>query len=138
MLMTFTCYTMRDIHRASPVFRMVAMSIVSTDGLSANFGEWPWQALILSTPKNVGCGGSLIDHEWVVTAAHCLKTVDTIEDIIVVLGEYNWNSAGEPFGKFIRKVKRRKIHQNMSQISVLCLQNMTLLYLSLIRKLFMV
>ena len=35
-------------------------------GDQANHGEWPWQALL-----SVGCGGSLINNKWVVTAAHC-------------------------------------------------------------------
>ena len=80
-----------------------------TDGLTANFGEWPWQAQILFNSNPI-CGGSLIDHEWVVTAAHCLEDVDTSKDIIVSLGQYNSKSTEEPFGVINRKVLKRKIH----------------------------
>jgi len=84
-----------------------------TDGLAANFGEWPWQALILiknTINATIMCGGSLIDNEWVVTAAHCLENVDTNEDIAVVLGLYNLRSSEEPLEQINRKVSRREIH----------------------------
>lgn len=40
-------------------------------------GEFPWQVSIRLTHPQAGkvghwCGGVLIDHEWVVTAAHCI------------------------------------------------------------------
>ena len=39
-------------------------------GNEAPKGAWPWQALI--TSRGFGfCGGTLVDAQWVVTAAHC-------------------------------------------------------------------
>jgi len=40
-------------------------------GVNAVPGQFPWQVRITSS-KNSLCGGSLIDPEWVLTAAHCL------------------------------------------------------------------
>ena len=65
------------------------------DGKVANYGEWPWQVkvLVVYETSASSCGGSLINHEWVVTAAHCVADLaDEIEgltSIRIVMGEYN-------------------------------------------------
>ena len=41
-------------------------------GSAAEENEWPWQAFIMDNKKNQFCGGSLIDTQWVLTAAHCV------------------------------------------------------------------
>lgn len=63
-------------------------------GEEATPGAWPWQvALILAGGDlylHQYCGGSLIDEEWVLTAAHC--TADFIpSEIEVVVGVHNLN-----------------------------------------------
>lgn len=40
-------------------------------GLKAKKGQFPWQVLIQMDGQYL-CGGSLIDPEWVLTAAHCV------------------------------------------------------------------
>ena len=42
------------------------------DGQDADPHEWPWQVMIL-LKGTLQCGGSLIDDEWVLTAASCVK-----------------------------------------------------------------
>ena len=42
-------------------------------GGSANYGEWPWQVILYLATYD--CGGSLINEEWVITAAHCIEKV---------------------------------------------------------------
>ncbi|CAM4626246.1 unnamed protein product [Leuciscus chuanchicus] len=45
-------------------------------GVDAAEGSWPWQvSLHSSTFGGHFCGGSLINNEWVLTAAHCLPGV---------------------------------------------------------------
>ena len=62
-------------------------------GENAAVGEIPWQVVVYPGPYL--CGGSLIDTQWVVTAAHCV--VDNSNnpmnpaDVDVVAGEYNRN-----------------------------------------------
>ena len=65
-------------------------------GMAAKIGRWPWQAgLKRSAADKIFCGGSLIDPQWVVTAAHCLydmvkySSTGMIPHIEVVLGEFN-------------------------------------------------
>ncbi|CAH2308070.1 transmembrane protease serine 9-like [Pelobates cultripes] len=41
-------------------------------GTNAVYGEWPWQALVQLHGKFV-CGGSLINEQWVLSAAHCFE-----------------------------------------------------------------
>jgi len=41
-------------------------------GHYADRGAWPWQ-IMLKKYGRPGCGGSLINDRWVVTAAHCLQ-----------------------------------------------------------------
>ncbi len=57
------------------IFLATTVSVLATDlivgGRDALLGEVPWQVLI-STNRYL-CGGSLINKEWVITAAHCLE-----------------------------------------------------------------
>ncbi|TRZ02522.1 hypothetical protein DNTS_026577 [Danionella cerebrum] len=55
-------------------------------GVNAPEGSWPWQVSLHST-KYGGhfCGGSLINNQWVLTAAHCLPGV-TAASLRVYLG----------------------------------------------------
>jgi len=51
-------------------------------GEVAPYGQWPWQ-VSLRQYKNGQyrhkCGAALLTHEWIITAAHCVKVNDAIK-----------------------------------------------------------
>ncbi|KAG8504985.1 Chymotrypsinogen 2 [Galemys pyrenaicus] len=44
------------------------------NGTSAHPGAWPWHVTLQTTTGFIFCGGSLINRNWVITAAHCNVT----------------------------------------------------------------
>lgn len=54
-------------------------------GQDALDGEWPWHVSIL-VDFRVVCGGSLIDEQWVLTAASCIDGSSSVQQYTVLLG----------------------------------------------------
>ena len=52
--------------------RPLQSSLKIVGGTQAMAGDWGWQAIMLNM-GNFICGGSLINSQWVVTAAHCAE-----------------------------------------------------------------
>lgn len=68
-------------------------------GEDAKFADHPWQVALLvswvaDTPKAQFCGGSILNEEWVLTAAHCV-TGNTPIDMHVLSGTADLASGGQ-------------------------------------------
>ncbi|XP_037784049.1 LOW QUALITY PROTEIN: venom protease-like [Penaeus monodon] len=65
-------------------------------GVTAKISAWPWMALLgeLDSTKTPDwfCAGSLINDQWILTAAHCL---DSRTPDIVRLGEHDYENPSE-------------------------------------------
>ncbi|KAL5292020.1 CLIPA10 family protein [Megaselia abdita] len=84
---------------------------VYVDG-DAEFGEYPWHAGILKKdPKEsvYVCGGTLIDAQHIITAAHCIKSYQGF-DLRVRLGEWDVNHDVEFFPYIERDVISVHVH----------------------------
>ena len=61
-------------------------------GLESQAGAWPWQVQIAGTNGNVFlkhlCGGAILSHYWVVTAAHCVYGL-VPANLNITLGTYS-------------------------------------------------
>lgn len=78
----------------------------------SEFGEYPWQVAILKKdPKEsvYVCGGTLIDHQHIITAAHCVKTYKGF-DLRVRLGEWDVNHDVEFYPYIERDVTSVHVH----------------------------
>lgn len=66
-------FTLTISHAATVFSQQVAPKILG--GSTASNGEWPWMVGLVSPvlTRDFRCGGSLIDKDWVLTAAHCVN-----------------------------------------------------------------
>uniref|UniRef100_A0A3B1JQQ8 Chymotrypsin-like protease CTRL-1 n=1 Tax=Astyanax mexicanus TaxID=7994 RepID=A0A3B1JQQ8_ASTMX len=60
-------------------------------GANAQAGNWPWQVSMHHQDQHI-CGGTLIHQEWVLTAAHCILSLDT-SNWMLYLGRENQSTA---------------------------------------------
>ncbi|XP_037377709.1 serine protease 40 [Talpa occidentalis] len=96
-------------------------------GTDAPEQRWPWQISLLYQKRHI-CGGALIDHFWVVSAAHCFQKSRNPSDYKVLLG---YNQLQKPTGQSLQMtVYRIFVHSDFNKTYFLG-SDITLLQLSL-------
>ena len=101
------------------------------NGQNAVAGSWPWIISIRQLLSDGSfyhiCGGSLIDIDLVLTAAHCLVD-QTINTIIIVVNTYNVTII--PDSSNIYYIKEFKIHSYYSNSAIQTAYDIALMRLS--------
>jgi secreted trypsin-like serine protease len=76
-------------------------------GIETSSGNYPWIVSVQSSDGSHFCGASLIDKQWVMTAAHCLPNT-AASDIRVVVSEYNTAKVDQ--GEQIKNIEKIIMH----------------------------
>lgn len=81
-------------------------------GTESSCGKYPWMvALIQYSNGNYAqfCGGCLVSHQWLVTAAHCISSEVTESSLVVSLGDFDLSTTTEA-KSVARKVSKIAVH----------------------------
>ncbi|XP_041717096.1 serine protease 27-like [Coregonus clupeaformis] len=92
-------------HSQANVCGIASLNTKIVGGQAAVPGRWPWQASLHRSNSHF-CGGSLINKEWVLTAAHCFPSTST-SGLLVYLGRQyqqsnNYNEVTRTVSQIIR------------------------------------
>ncbi|CAG0879251.1 unnamed protein product [Darwinula stevensoni] len=93
----------------------------SNGGKPSEIEEWPWQAAIYDVKaQDFVCGGALIQEQWVLTAAHCVRPgipflSDPKTDFVVHLGKHHRADTEDDEYVQIRQVSHIFQHKDYSK-----------------------
>ncbi|XP_046734115.1 brachyurin-like [Diprion similis] len=85
-------------------------------GQEATPGQFPYQIGLLSTNAagSTGfCGGSILNEEWILTAAHC---VDSAQSVEIIIGAHNINEPEE--GQLRVAARKIVVHENWDVMTI--------------------
>lgn len=107
-----------SIVSSNVAFRNLPYRIHNTrivNGFPAKAGQFPHQALLeITLPQGRAvCGGSLLNNEWVITAAHCALSATEFK---ISLGAQTFNNPSEP-GRIVDTTTTKIVHPQYQSFS---------------------
>ncbi|XP_078695303.1 chymotrypsinogen B-like [Branchiostoma floridae x Branchiostoma belcheri] len=108
-----TCGTPAIQPRSSEMLRYDQAEGRIVNGDDATPHSWPWQVSLQTSTGWHYCGGSIVNNEWVVTAAHCDPS---ISGDYVILGEHNKGGGTEPIQSV--RISKKICHQQYNSNTI--------------------
>ncbi|XP_053942895.1 transmembrane protease serine 5 isoform X2 [Cuculus canorus] len=84
-------------------------------GTDVSLGRWPWQVSLYHGSQH-HCGGSVLDREWIITAAHCVHSYRWLHASawLVFAGIVTHSSVKEAAGVSLKKIVYHPLYNDSS------------------------
>ena len=86
------------------IFYLLVLHLLSSNsqriagGNFTDYGQFPYQVAILTERFDgwtILCGGSILNKNWILTAAHCVVLKENVKEISVIAGDVHIENPGE-------------------------------------------
>ncbi|XP_036446363.1 transmembrane protease serine 9-like [Colossoma macropomum] len=105
-------FLVKGCHSQLNVCGVASLNTKIVGGQDASPGSWPWQVSLQVSGSHF-CGGSLINSNWVLTAAHCFASI-TAPQATVYLGDQSLSTQGSNPNVVTRSVLQAIKHPSYS------------------------